>query len=47
MRQTTILKAEEVKKAWYVIDAEGQRLPASSEVNTNLISHQTLTVVIM
>ncbi len=26
MRQTTLLKAEEVKKEWYVIDAEGQTL---------------------
>ena len=26
MRQTTMLKAEEVKKEWYVIDAEGQTL---------------------
>ncbi len=26
MRQTTILKSEEVKKDWYVIDAEGQTL---------------------
>ena len=26
MRQTTMLKAEEVKKEWYVIDAEGQPL---------------------
>ena len=26
MRQTTMLKAEEVKKDWYVIDAEGQTL---------------------
>ena len=26
MRQTTMLKAEEVKKDWYVIDAEGQNL---------------------
>lgn len=26
MRQTTMLKAEEVKKEWYVIDAEGQIL---------------------
>ena len=26
MRQTTILKAEEVKKDWYVIDAAGQNL---------------------
>ena len=26
MRQTTMLKAEEVKKDWYVIDADGQNL---------------------
>ena len=26
MRQTTMLKPAEVKKAWYVIDAEGQNL---------------------
>ena len=26
MRQTTILKAEDVKKDWYVIDADGQNL---------------------
>ena len=26
MRQTTMLKAEEVKKEWYVIDAKGQTL---------------------
>lgn len=26
MRQTTMLKAEEVKKEWYVIDAAGQNL---------------------
>lgn len=26
MRQTTMLKAEEVKKEWYVIDSEGQTL---------------------
>lgn len=26
MRQSTMLKAEEVKKEWYVIDAEGQTL---------------------
>ena len=26
MRQTTMLKPEEVKKEWYVIDAEGQTL---------------------
>ena len=26
MRQTTLLKAEEVKKDWYVIDADGQTL---------------------
>ena len=26
MRQTTMLKAEEVKKDWYVIDADGQTL---------------------
>lgn len=26
MRQTTMLKAEEAKKEWYVIDAEGQTL---------------------
>lgn len=26
MRQTTMLKADEVKKEWYVIDAEGQTL---------------------
>lgn len=26
MRQTTMLKAKEVKKEWYVIDAEGQTL---------------------
>lgn len=26
MRQTTMLRAEEVKKEWYVIDAEGQTL---------------------
>jgi len=26
MRQTTILKAEDVKKAWYIVDAEGQTL---------------------
>ena len=26
MRQTTMLKAEEVKKEWYVMDAEGQTL---------------------
>ena len=26
MRHTTMLKAEEVKKEWYVIDAEGQTL---------------------
>ena len=26
MRQTTMLKAEEVKKEWYVIDAAGMTL---------------------
>ena len=26
MRQTTILKAEDVKKQWYIVDAEGQNL---------------------
>ena len=37
MRQTTILKAEDVKKDWYVIDAAGQNLGRLASKVANII----------
>ena len=37
MRQTTILKAEDVKKDWYVIDAAGQNLGRLATKVANII----------
>ena len=53
-RQTTIAKANEIQRKWYVIDAEGKPLGRlASQVAqvligiTNQHGHQTLIVVIM